>query len=216
MLEGTAGVERIIGRGRPLPEFDHHIPLQGLPRIVGIRLDNIPNKVPYLRAPADRVQRWASRLSGDARPRVGLVWAGSTTGEGDKRTRSVALFASLAAVEGVKFYSLQKGPDSVQSAPTGMDWTDFTSELHDFSDTAALVQNLDLVITVDTSMAHLAGALGRPVWVVVPFESDFRWLVGRTDSPWYPTMRLFREPVPRDTATPIAQMVQALREFKPC
>jgi ADP-heptose:LPS heptosyltransferase len=97
-----------------------------------------------------------------------------------------------------------------------MDWTDHTWELHDFSDTAAFVQNLDLVITVDTAAGHVAGALGRPVWVMIPYEFDFRWLDGRTDTPWYPTMRLFREPAPRDTATQIAQIEQALREFKPC
>jgi tetratricopeptide (TPR) repeat protein len=216
LLEGTAGVERIIHRGQPLPEFDMQIPLQGLPRIVGIGLDNIPNKVPYLTAPADRVRYWASRMAGDGRPRVGLVWAGSKLGVGDKRTRSVELFAPLAAVKRVRFFSLQKGPDSAQTPPAGMDWNDYTSELHDFSDTAALVQNLDLVITVDSAAGHLAGALGRPVWVMVPFEFDFRWLAGRGDSPWYPTMRLFREPAPRDTATPIAQIVKALREFKRC
>ncbi len=216
LFEGTAGVERIIHRGQPLPEFDVQIPLQGLPRIVEIRLDNIPNKVPYLKTPADRVQHWASRVSNDGRPRVGLVWAGSNTAMGDKRTRSVELFSPLAAVDGVRFFSLQKGPDSGQTPPTGMDWADYTSELHDFSDTAALMQNLDLVITVDTSAGHLAVALGRPVWVIIPFESDFRWLAGRTDSPWYPTMRLFREPVAGDTVTPITQIVQALREFKPC
>jgi len=199
-----------------LPEFDMHLPLQGLPRVVGIRLDNIPNKVPYLKAPADRVDSWASRLSGNRSPRVGLVWAGSKPAKEDNRSRSLAVFAPLAAVNHVKFYSLQIGPDSAQTPPAGMDWTDYTSELHDFSDTAALVQNLDLVITVDTSVGHLAGALGRPVWVMIPFRCDFRWLTNRTDSPWYPTMRLFREPVAGDTATPIAQMVQALREFKSC
>jgi tetratricopeptide (TPR) repeat protein len=216
LFEGTAGVERIIHRGQRLPEFDMQIPLQSLPRVVGIRLDNIPNKVPYLTAPADRVKLWASRVPVDGRPRVGLAWAGSKLGVGDKRTRSVELFAPLAAVEHVRFFSLQKGDDSAQTPPVGMDWTDHTWELHDFSDTAAFVQNLDLVITVDTAAGHVAGALGRPVWVMIPYEFDFRWLDGRTDTPWYPTMRLFREPAPRDTATQIAQIEQALREFKPC
>ena len=213
LLEGTAGVERVIPRGEALPRFDMHIPLQGLPRILGIRLDNIPNEVPYLRAPADRVERWGSRMPKDGRPRVGLVWAGSKPA-GDLRTRSVGVFAPLASVENIRFFSLQKGPESAQTPSAGMDLTDHTSELHDFADTAALVQNLDLVISVDTSTAHLAGALGRPVWVVIPFACDFRWLANRDDSPWYPTMRLFREPVRGDTATPIGQMVLALREFK--
>jgi len=215
LLEGTAGVERIIRRGEALPRFDMHLPLQGLPRILGIRLENIPNKVPYLQAPTDRVKRWAARVPSDGRLRVGLVWAGSKP-TADMRTRTVEVFAPLAEVEHVRFFSLQKGPESGQTPPIGMNWTDYTSELHDFADTAALVQNLDLVISVDTSCAHLAGALGRPVWVVIPFECDFRWLADRDDSPWYSTMRLFREPVRGDTATPIARMVLALREFKAC
>jgi tetratricopeptide (TPR) repeat protein len=213
LLEGTAGVERVIHRGQPLPEFDMQIPLQGLPRVMGIRLDNIPNKVPYLQPAADRVEHWAARLAGDARPRVGLVWAGSKAGVADVRTRSVELFAPLAGLPDIKFYSLQIGPDSAQTPPAGMDWTDYTAELGDFAETAALVRNLDLVITVDTSMAHLAGALAVPVWVVIPFQCDFRWLADRTDSPWYPTMRLFREPVAGDTAAPMAEMVRALREW---
>lgn len=214
LLEGTAGVEKVIPRGGPLPRFDMQIPLQGLPRILKITLDTIPNQVPYLQAPADRVERWAKRVERDAGLRVGLVWAGSKP-VGDMRTRSVEVFAPLAAVQGVKFFSLQKGPEAAQAPPAGMDLIDYTSELGDFADTAALMQNMDLVISVDTSAAHLAGALARPIWVVIPFVSDFRWLASRSDSPWYPTMRLFREPTPGDSATPIAQMVQALREFRP-
>jgi hypothetical protein len=141
------------------------------------------------------------------------VWAGSKV-EADSRTRSLSTFAPLATVKNVRFYSLQKGTDAGQTPPEQMDWVDYTAELHDFADTAALVENLDLVITVDTSMAHLAGALAKPVWVVIPFQSDFRWLIDRTDSPWYPTMRLFRQPSNQDVATPIAQMVEALREFR--
>lgn len=215
LLARTPGVERVIGRGEALPEFDMHIPLQGLPRILKIRVENIPNKVPYLAARTDRVEAWARRLAGHPRPRVGLVWAGSAGAGGDARTRTVDVFAPLAEVKGVHFFSLQKGDEGKQNPPAGMDWSDFTSELHDFAETAALVRNLDLVISVDTSTAHLAGALARPVWVIIPFEADFRWLARQTDSPWYPTMRLFREPVAGDVATPIRQIVQALREFKP-
>jgi len=215
LFEGMPGIERIIPRGEELPEFDMQIPLQSLPRIAGIRLEDIPNKVPYLNAPRDRVQRWADRLANDPHPRVGLVWAGSNVGQGDSRTRSLSTFAPLAAVRNVRFYSLQKGTESQQTPPGQLDWVDFTAELHDFADTAALVQNLDLIISVDTSIVHLAGALAKPVWVLIPFQSDFRWLTDRTDSPWYPTMRLFRQPSNQDVATPIAQMVEALREFHP-
>jgi len=189
------------------------IPLQSLPRVLKITLENIPNKVPYLNPPADRVERWAAKLAGETRLRVGLAWAGSKHPRGDFRTRSIDIFAPLAAVQGVKFFSLQKGDGCEQSPPAGMDWADFSGELSDFADTAALVQNLDLVITVDSSVSHLAGALARPVWVLIPFTADFRWLRKRTDSPWYPTMRLFRQPVADDWATPIAQMAQALGEL---
>jgi tetratricopeptide (TPR) repeat protein len=213
LFENLPGIDRVIPRGEELPEFDMQIPLQSLPRIARVRLENIPSQVPYLKAPQDRVRRWADRLVVDPHPRVGLVWAGSTVG-GDVRTRSLSTFAPLAGAGNIRFYSLQKGDESRQPPPPGMDWVDYTTELHDFVDTAALVQNLDLVITVDTSMAHLAGALARPVWVLIPFQSDFRWLIDRTDSPWYPTMRLFREPTNHDIATPIAQMVEALREFR--
>jgi len=216
LLDGTPGVEYVIARGQALPPFDMHIPLQGLPRLVGIRLDNIPNKVPYLHPPADRAEYWAQRVAEKDGLRVGLVWAGSKGQRGDTRSRSVELFAPLAAVEGVRFFSLQKGPDSDQTPPAGMDWTDYTSELGDFAEMAALVKNLDLVISVDTSSAHLAGALARPVWVVIPYQCDFRWLTNRTDSPWYPTMRLFREPVAGDSAAAVAEMVTALRGFKSC
>ncbi|MGD0140672.1 MAG: tetratricopeptide repeat protein [Tepidisphaeraceae bacterium] len=217
LFDKIPGVERIIPRGQPLPDFDMQIPLQGLPRVLKLTLENIPNEVPYLNPPEDRVQRWAARLAGETRLRAGLAWAGSKGHKRDKpdlRTRSIDVFAPLAAVEGVKFFSLQKGDGSEQSPPAGMDLADFSGELGDFADIAALVRNLDLVVTVDTSIAHLAGALAKPVWMLVPFVADFRWLHKRTDSPWYPTMRLFREPVAGDWATPVAQMVQALREFQ--
>jgi tetratricopeptide (TPR) repeat protein len=216
LFADTVGIDRIIPRGEKLPDFDMQIPLQSLPRILGIRVETIPNKVPYLKPPPDRVEYWANRIKRDDKPRVGLVWAGSSGAKGDERTRSIELFSPLAAIPNVRFFSLQKGSESEQTPPAGMDWTDYTPELGDLADAAAFVQNLDLMITVDTSAAHLAGALARPVWVLVPFRSDFRWLGNRVDSPWYPTMRLFREPALGDSATPIAEMVQALREFKRC
>ena len=127
--------------------------------------------------------------------RVGLLWAGSAVHKGDKQ-RSIALsqFAPLGTVEGVKFYSLQKGKAAEQlaSSPPGLLVHDHTHLLGDFAETAALIANLDLVITVDTSVAHLAGAMGKPVWVLLPFDPDWRWMLEREDSPWYPTMRLFR------------------------
>ncbi len=214
LFEGMDGVDRVIARGQPLPAFDWQIPLQSLPRIFGITPQNIPNQVPYVSAPADRAQRWADRLAAETKLRVGLVWSGTKYSDTDYRTRTIDVFAPLAEVPGVKFFSLQKGKDSAQAPPPGMDWADFTSELNDFADTAALVQNLDLVISVDTSPAHLAGAMGKPVWVLIMFKSEFRWLLDRTDTPWYPTMRLFRQPTETDWQTPIREMAAALRGFK--
>lgn len=193
LLTPMAGIDQIVVRGQPLPPFDCHCPLQSLPRIFGITLDNIPNTVPYLFAPKERVRRWAGRVPANGQLNVGLVWAGSVGGD-RWRSQTVAIFQPLASVGGVRFFSLQKGPAATQKPPQGLHLIDYTAELNDFADTAALVQQLDLVITVDTSMAHLAGALAKPVWVLIPAISDFRWLLDRTDSPWYPTMRLFRQP----------------------
>ncbi|MGD0539960.1 MAG: tetratricopeptide repeat-containing glycosyltransferase family protein [Tepidisphaeraceae bacterium] len=215
LLEAMPGIDRIIPHGHPLPEFDLQITLQGLPRVLGITLQNIPSDVPYVTPPADRVKRWADRLAGESKLRVGLFWAGSRTVKEsqDVRTRSIDVFAPLAAVKGVKFFSLQKGEAAGQSPPIGMDWADFTSEINDFADTAALVQNLDLVFSIDSSVAHLAGALAKPVWVLLPFHCDYRWLIDRGDSPWYPTMRLFRQSAANDWAAPVARMAQALRDL---
>jgi ADP-heptose:LPS heptosyltransferase len=141
------------------------------------------------------------------------VWSGSFGAGRDVRTHSIETFAPLANARGVNFFSLQKGTESDQPSPPVMSLIDYSSELTDFAETAALVHNLDLIISVDTSVAHLAGALARPVWVLIPFQCDFRWLQDRTDSPWYPTMRLFREPVAGDFVTPVSQMLKALQEF---
>jgi len=193
LFASMTGIDQCVARGQPLPPFDWHCPLQSLPRIFRITLDNIPNAVPYLFAPKERVRRWAARVPTDGQLNVGLVWAGSVGGH-RWRSQTVEIFQPLAALPGVRFFSLQKGPAATQAPPDGLHLIDYTAELHDFADTAALVQQLDLVITVDTSMAHLAGALAKPVWVLIPAISDFRWLLERTDSPWYPTMRLFRQP----------------------
>jgi len=214
LFERLAGLDRVIARGRPLPEVDWQIPLQGLPHILGITVDNIPNKVPYLAASTDRVERWEKRLADETKLRVGLVWSGMTRARRDSRTRRIDVFAPFAEVPGIKFFSLQTGEDSRQTPPKGMDWADFSGELTDFAETAALVQNLDLVVTIDTSVAHLAGALARPVWVLIPLETDFRWLLERTDSPWYPTMRLFRQKNRGNWTDVIEQIAGALAEFR--
>ena len=182
--------------------FDFQVALMDLPSAFGTTLATIPTKVPYLAADPERAAEWVKRLSGRDGLKVGLVWAGDThagrpAGAAVDRRRSLRLdqFAPLAAIDGVTFVSLQKGEPSAQSAspPPGLRLIDLTGDLRDFSDTAALIEALDLVIAVDTAVAHLAGALAKPVWILSRYEGDWRWLNGREDSPWYPTARLFHQ-----------------------
>jgi ADP-heptose:LPS heptosyltransferase len=149
--------------------------------------------------------------------KVGLVWAGRSTHTNDKN-RSLVLrqLAPLAAIEGIQFYSLQKGPAAAQvidDCPAALNLIDYGDKLTDFAETAAMIENLDLVITVDTAVAHLAGALAKPVWVLLPFVPDWRWLLDREDSPWYPTMRLFRQKAIGQWDQVIARVAQCLSEF---
>jgi hypothetical protein len=171
-----------------------------LPRAFGTTLDTIPAATQYLTADPALAAEWHERLARLDGLRVGLVWAGGEDNPIDSR-RSVALetMAPLGEASGVSFISLQKGQPAGQSAnpPRGLVLNDFAKELHDFADTAALVTNLDLVISVDTSVAHLAGALGKPVWLLNRFGTYWRWLLNRDDSPWYPRLRQFRPTPPR-------------------
>ncbi|HEV7665458.1 MAG TPA: tetratricopeptide repeat protein [Chloroflexota bacterium] len=192
LLDGVAGVDQVVARGETLPPFDVHAPLMSLPWLCGTGLETIPADSPYLRAAPVQTPR----LPEDGRLRVGLVWAGSPGNKNDhQRSVSLTALAPLGGVEGVAFYSLQKGPQAEQlrNSPPGLPLTDLGPRLHDFADTAAVLRQIDLLITVDTSVAHLAGALGIPTWLMLPFAPDFRWLLDRHDSPWYPSLRLFRQ-----------------------
>ncbi|MCC7487798.1 MAG: tetratricopeptide repeat protein [Burkholderiales bacterium] len=214
LLRGLDGVESIVPLGAPPPPVDTWIPMLSLALAFGTRADSIPAAVPYLEAEADRVARWRGMLAADpARLKVGLVWAGRAEHRNDRnRSATLAQFAPLARVEGVSFYSLQKGTPAAAAAepPPGMCLHDVSGMLEDFADTAALVTVLDLVITVDTAVLHLAGALGRPAWALIPFAPDWRWFLEREDSPWYPTVRLIRQPRPRDWAPVIERVAEAL------
>ncbi|HLY46731.1 MAG TPA: tetratricopeptide repeat protein [Stellaceae bacterium] len=186
---------RVVPRGAELPPIDAYIPLLSLPRLLATQLDSIPAATPSLQADPAATEEWRRRLAGP-RLKVGLVWAG-TPGHQNDRRRSLALaaFGDLLALPGVDFYSLQVGERSRDITEADKSRLhDLSPLIADFADTAAIVANLDLVITADTSVAHLAGALGRPVWVLIPYAPDWRWLRGRDDSPWYPTARLFRQP----------------------
>ena len=204
LLAITPGITQIFAGGEALPAFDTHCPLMSLPLAFGTTLATIPAEVPYVGAPADRVARWQVRLGALARPRVGLVWAGRPTHLND-RNRSLALqrLVPLLADPRVAFVSLQRElraeDEAVLRAHPAI--VDVSAELTDFADTAAAIGALDLVVSVDTAVVHLAGAMGKPVWVLLPHAVDFRWLYGRDDSPWYPSARLFRQTAPGDGTT---------------
>ncbi len=200
LLKDLPGVT-VIARGEPLPPFDLQLPMMGLPRVFGTTLQGIPAPVPYLQAEPATASRWQRALRLETKLKVGVVWAGNALHKGDKQ-RSIAAEAVLPrlAMPGVQLYSLQKEArpeDTAVLAALGTDIADLAPALGSFADTAAAVDTLDLVISVDTSVAHLAGALGRPVWVLLPYALDWRWMRDREDSPWYPTMRLFRQQKPR-------------------
>ena len=195
VLTTVPGVSRVLVRGEPLPEFDCHAPLMSLPHLCGTLLETIPAQIPYLAADPVLVQRWRPRIPGEGL-RVGLVWAGRKSYQDDlKRSLSLPLFAPLAQVSGVRFCALQVGDGAEQAShpPPGMELTDLGAGIKSFADTAAVLTQLDLVISADTAVAHLAGGLGVPVWVLLPMACDWRWLMEREDSPWYPSARLFRQ-----------------------
>jgi Flp pilus assembly protein TadD len=202
LLSGLNGVAECLSKSDPLPAFDFHCPMSSLPLAFQTRLDTIPAATSYLPPPPpDRIHAWEDRLGAHDRLRVGLVWSGNPNHSND-RNRSMPLrtLTRLLDVDAT-FVSLQKDPrDDDKTTLAGTAIVDLTTHLTDFVETAALVSCLDLVITVDTSVAHLAGSLGRPTWILLPFTPDFRWLIDRSDSPWYPSVRLFRQTETRDYA----------------
>lgn len=213
LLEGIDGVARVIADGEPLPPYDRRAALPSLPRIFATDEATIPARLPYLAPPAAPREVLARVLGETPSPRVGLVWAGNP-GHDNDHNRSIPpeALAGLTAREGVSWISLQKGEGAARTVPPGM--TPVGGLLEDFADTAAVVARLDLVITVDTAVAHLAGALGRPVWLLLPLVPDWRWMVGRDDSPWYPgVMRLFRQQRFGDWPGVIEKAAEALDDW---
>jgi tetratricopeptide (TPR) repeat protein len=196
------GVETLTVDDEPLPPFDWHAPLMSLPLAFKTGFESIPSQCPYLTVPADAMQD-AMRAHKDLKLidrklHVGLVWCGDLKNTVDRmRSMKLSTLQPLFDLDGVQFFSLQLGPAALQlaamPAPVQAPLVDLRHAIQDFADTAALMAHLDLIITVDTSVAHLAGALGKPAWVMLPFAPDWRWLMDREDSPWYPTMRLFRQ-----------------------
>jgi hypothetical protein len=184
----------VVVKGEELPPFDCHAPLMSLPHLLGTTLETIPARVPYLAARPDDVAAWRERLASALRPRIGLVWAGDANHENDHNRSMPPQFLAPLADAPAAFFSLQVPARGELSPvfPAGS-VIDLAPALGDFAETAAVIANLDLVISVDTAVAHLAGALARPVWLLLPYVPEWRWLLERDDSPWYPTMRVFRQ-----------------------
>jgi Flp pilus assembly protein TadD len=210
---GLPMVHTVIGTGSVLPAFDMHIPLLSLPRIFATTLRTIPKQIPYLTVHGADLRRWRSIITGEG-PAVGIVWSGTQHLKALRnRTCPLPLMAPLFSVAGVRMYSLQVGGAAAELArvPTGFRPMDLSSYLRDFADTAAAVSLLDVVITIDTAVAHLAGALGRRVWLILPEDADWRWMRDRDDSPWYPEMRLYRERRGEGWGPVIGRVCEALR-----
>jgi len=197
LFESVEGITRVVVPGDELPAFDAHVALSGLPRVFGTTLQNIPWRGPYISADRDRVVDWGRLIEPESagRLKAGLVWTGNRKAANNReRSVSLEILAPLQDVSEVAFYSLQKGAAGVRGmAARELRVIDHTSRFADFSDTAACISCLDLVITVDTSVAHLAGAMGKPVWVLLNRTSDWRYHLERSDNPWYPSMRLYRQ-----------------------
>ena len=215
LVRGAEGVDQVLGAKDSVPDFDFYAHMMSLPLVFGTNLDSIPAEVPYLHPEPTQCVRWEQKLQSNAQLTVGIVWAGSPAHTRDRyRSLSLRELARLGEVSGVRWVSLQKGEpaEELKAPPPGLELVDLGPELEDFADTAAVISQLDLVLCVDTAVAHLAGALGKPVWVLLPSPADWRWLEGREDSPWYPTMRLFRQSRRGEWAEVIERVKVALQE----
>ena len=215
LMGSLAGVAQVAAKGDTLPQFDVYCPLMSLPHAFSTRFDTVPAATPYLHPRADAAATWETRLGATGKPRIGIVWAGNPSHINDrKRSIELAALLPLLAIDAT-FVSLQKelrpADEAMLQAHAGV--LPLGSALRDFADTAALVSCLDLVVSVDTSLAHLAGALAKPVYVLLPYGPDWRWMVDRDTSPWYPTARLFRQKTPDDWNEVIARVAAAVASF---
>ncbi len=226
LMRTLAGSPEVVAKGDALPAFDLHCPLLSLPLAFNTELDTIPGEIPYLSADPTKRNAWRARLGSHDNLRVGLVWAGDPRKQlpnahliDRQRSVTIDMLAPLFEVSQCEFVSLQKGEDAVAQLRNSalrhcvVDWSD---DFHDFSDTAALIDNLDLVIAVDTSVAHLGGALGKPVWLLNRYNTCWRWLLDRDDSPWYPHLRQFRQDSKRTWDSVIGRVAAELRDHVGC
>jgi len=217
LLGSLVGPEQLVAKGEPLPPFDVQCPLMSLPLALGTSLSTIPATIPYLRANPEHIERWKDRLGTRRGPRVGIAWSGNPQHKNDhNRSLSLAALIPLDALD-VELYSLQPDmrPSDRAAFAEFRHLRHFGSELSDFADTAALASLMDVVISVDTAVAHLAGALGRPVWVLLHHTPEWRWLLDRVDSPWYPTARLLRQPSFDDWTSVVTQLVKDVSALCP-
>ena len=214
LMRTLDGVETVIAVGEPEPPADIVTPLLSLPLVFATEVHSIPRDVPYLRAPADRLASLRKRLGPRCCPRIGIAWWGSQ--HIPKRSLPVEALLPLLSLPGFEFHALQKEipPAQREFLSAHPVLHDHSAELGDFADTAALISLLDLVVTIDTSVAHLAGALGKPVWIMLQHSADWRWLLERDDSPWYPTARLFRQQKRGDWAGVVSDVARALSRFR--
>jgi tetratricopeptide (TPR) repeat protein len=226
VLQGLEGLENLNSDADPYPEFDYYCNLMSLPLLLKTTVESIPNEIPYLKADPDKVKAWADRLGPKVNKRVGLVWSGGFRPDRPdlwllNRRRNIELIQLIGLkTEGIEFHSLQKGelPEAELVVQHLQNWDgpkiiNHADQLTDFTETAALIENLDLLISVDTSTPHLAGALGKPVWLMNRFDTCWRWFLHRSDSPWYPTFRIFRQKS-YDDWTPVVEGVKtALDEY---
>jgi tetratricopeptide (TPR) repeat protein len=217
LLGSLEGAAMILGRGEALPSFDLHCPLASLPLALKTELSGVPANIPYLRAPEASIEKWRQRLGGVPFPRVALVWSGRSTHVND-RNRSLAFsqLESLLAIPNVSFVSVQRElrPGEAEALAREPRLIHVGGELEDFTDTAAVLSLCDAVVSVDTSVAHLAGALGRPTLLLLPFQPDWRWTLDRETSPWYPAIKLFRQPAIGDWAGVIGRVKTELSSIQ--
>jgi Flp pilus assembly protein TadD len=212
LLRKLSGLHACFAEDEATPPHDVHCPIGSLPLVLGITLENLPARVPYLWPDEERIPQWRQRMAEKPGRKIGLAWAGRPGHPNDlQRSFGLSALAPLGEVSGVTYFSLQKGEAAAQTASAPFEVTDWTDEIKDFADTAGMIANLDLVISADTVVAHLAGAMGKPVWVLLPLVPDWRWMLGRQDCPWYPAMRLFRQSRRGDWQSPVRTIVEALR-----
>lgn len=215
LLQNTVPVDQLIPMSFETPTqvpYDFHTPLMSLARLLKTNVDNIPSNTPYIVAPPGKRDHWSKRIDRSGF-NIGLVWAAKSTNDHGRSCR-LDHFLPLFDLENIHIYGLQKGEDASQADNFPADIINLAPEFENFADTAGAIDCLDLVISVDTSVAHLAGAMAKPVWVLLPFDADWKWFMDRQDSPWYPTMRLFRQPQPDDWAAAVRMLKTELQQLK--